>query len=62
MPVLDKTVFVVLARKQTPIGLIILDMLHALHDGPFGPGLVAEPIILPQPPKRGTAYAKPDLD
>jgi predicted regulator of Ras-like GTPase activity (Roadblock/LC7/MglB family) len=60
MPVLDKTVFAVLARKQTPIGLIILDMLHALHDGPFGPGLAAEPILPPHSPKRGSAYARPE--
>jgi uncharacterized protein len=61
MPVIDKTIFAVLARKQAKLGLVLLDMRGAIH-GPFGPGLAREPIVLPRPPKHGGAHAIPEQD
>jgi predicted regulator of Ras-like GTPase activity (Roadblock/LC7/MglB family) len=62
MPVLDKTVFAVLAREQAKVGLLILDMSRVIDDGSFGPGLAPEPIFPPRPPKRGSAHATPAED
>lgn len=61
MPVLDKAIFAVLARKQAKLGLVILDMKSAI-DGSFGPGLAGEPIFPSQPPKWDSAYAQPEWD
>jgi uncharacterized protein len=61
MPVLDKTVFAVLARRDAKLGLIFLDMGRAIK-GPFGPGMATERIFPPRPPKRGSAHAKPEHD
>lgn len=60
VPVLDKAIFAVLAHKQAKLGLILLEMRRAIDD-PFGPGLAAEPIILPRPPKYDSAYTLGDL-
>jgi predicted regulator of Ras-like GTPase activity (Roadblock/LC7/MglB family) len=58
MPVLDKAILAVLTPKQIKLGLVLLDMRRAIHEW-FGPGLAAEPIFPPRPPKWGTAHARP---
>lgn len=59
MPILDKAILAVLARKQAKLGLVILDMRCAI-DTRFGSGLASEAIISPQPPMPDDARAKPD--
>ncbi len=57
MPVLDKAILAVLARKQAKLGLLLLDMARVIDDDSFGPGLATEPILPSRPPKRGSAHA-----
>jgi uncharacterized protein len=61
MPVLDKAYLAVLVSKQARLGLVLLDMRRAI-DAYFGPGLAAEAIFSPLPPKSGTAHTRPEHD
>jgi predicted regulator of Ras-like GTPase activity (Roadblock/LC7/MglB family) len=59
MPVLDKAILAALVDKQAKLGLALLDIQRAIDDT-FGPGLAAEPVAPPLPPKYDKAHAKPN--
>lgn len=61
LPILDKAVFAALVDKRAKLGMVVLEMKHAV-DARFGPGLAGDGVVVPRPPKRNGARATPEID